>query len=69
MPADRAAPSDLMTVAELAEYLQVSHSTIYKLLRNRHLPFLKLGGGFHFDRHGIDRWIAERQTKSGAKTA
>ena len=58
-------PSRLMTVSDLAEYLKVSDSTIYKLLRSGHLPFsLKRGNGFYFHRHEIDRWIAEQQAKN-----
>jgi excisionase family DNA binding protein len=52
-----------MTVRGLAEYLAVSHSTIYKLLRKGHLPFLKVGGQYRFDKDEIDRWIANRQVK------
>ena len=54
-----------MTVSDLAAYLKVSPSTIYKLLRSGNLPFsLNLGNGFYFHRHEIDRWIAELQTKN-----
>jgi excisionase family DNA binding protein len=62
-PSDNASHSPLMTVSELAEYLKVSHSMIYRLRRDRHLPFLKLGGSFYFDPIEIERWIAERQNK------
>jgi excisionase family DNA binding protein len=62
-PSDNASHSPLMTVSELAEYLQVSHSTIYRLRRDRHLPFLRLGGSFYFDPFEIQRWIGERQNK------
>jgi excisionase family DNA binding protein len=51
-----------MTVGELAEHLQVSNSTIYKLLRTGH--FLKIGSDYRFDRHEIDRWIKDQQPKS-----
>jgi excisionase family DNA binding protein len=53
-----------MTVDELAEYLKVSTSTVYKMLRNGHLPFLKIGSGFRFDKHEINRWIAARESKN-----
>lgn len=54
-----------MTVSDLAKYLRVSPSTIYKLLRSGHLAFsLNLGNGFYFHRHEIDQWIAEQQAKN-----
>jgi len=58
-------PHHLMTVDELADYFKVSQSTIYKLLRTGQFPFsLKRGNAFFFDKHEIDRWVAERQTKN-----
>jgi excisionase family DNA binding protein len=53
-----------MTGSELAEYLLVPHTMIYRLLRNGHLPFLKVGGVYRFDRDEIDRWIAHRKVKA-----
>ena len=57
-----------MTVDDLAEYLKVSHRTVYKLLRYGQFPFsLKRGDGFHFDRHEVDRWIAEHEARNWTK--
>ncbi len=53
-----------MTVSELAEHLLVSHTTIYRLLRNSHLPFFKVGGAYRFDRDEIDEWAAHRKVKT-----
>jgi excisionase family DNA binding protein len=61
---DNTMPSQLMRVEELVEYLKVSPRTIYRLLRNGHLPLRRDGSGFHFDRSEINRWIAEQQIKS-----
>jgi len=57
-------PRHLMTVDDLADYFKVSQSTIYKLLRTGQFPFLKRGNAFFFDKHEIDRWVAERQAKN-----
>jgi excisionase family DNA binding protein len=58
---DDAAPDLLMTPEELAEYLQLSVKTIYKLLRSGQIPFLYVGGCFRFDSDEIKRWMANRQ--------
>jgi len=52
-----------MTLSELAEYLKVDMSRVYEMLRSDHLPYVRIGGDIRFDRHEIDRWIAEQQIK------
>jgi excisionase family DNA binding protein len=62
-PRQRPSPPVLMTISQLAEHLKVDTSGVYKLLRNDHLPYVKIGGDIRFDRHEIDRWIAHRKVK------
>jgi excisionase family DNA binding protein len=54
---------DIMSVGELAEFLQ-SHlsmqlhpSTIYRLLRRGKLPAFKVGSDWGFSREAIDRLV------------
>ena len=47
---------NIMTVAELAKYLKVHPSTIYRLLRYRQLPAFKVGSDWRFNRERIDEW-------------
>jgi excisionase family DNA binding protein len=53
----------VLTVRELAEYLKVHPSTIYRLLKTRQLPAFKLGGGWRFNVEEIERWRREREKK------
>jgi len=49
---------DLLNVKELAEYLKVSTSQIYKLTSNRVIPFYKpTGKQLYFRKKEIDEWI------------
>ena len=66
----------VMTVKELAAYLRVHTSTIYKLLRLRELPGFLVASEWRFNLATIDRWLAERnvnrtnndrESMSGAK--
>ena len=45
----------------LAEYLNMSESTVNKLLSNKQIPFFKIqqgqSGGVRFFKRDIDRWI------------
>lgn len=50
----------LMKLGELAAYLRFPRHTIYKLLRQGEIPFLKVGSEYRFDRDEIDRWTARQ---------
>ncbi len=50
-----AAP-DVMTINELAQCLQRSRSTLYKLARKGSLPGRKVGGRWQFRREDVERW-------------
>lgn len=49
----------VMTLAEVAQYLRVHPSTIYRLLKDRRLPGFKLGRDWRFSRDQIDVWCKE----------
>ncbi len=65
MPAKPASkPSDeIMTVANLAQYLHCHQSTIYRLLKDEKLPAFKIGGGWRFQRSAIDQWARKAQVR------
>lgn len=49
---------EIMTVKDVAVYLQVHESTIYRLLKRREIPAFKLGSDWRFRRATIFKWIA-----------
>jgi excisionase family DNA binding protein len=51
---------DVMTLSEVANYLRVHPSTMYRLLKGRELPAFKLGRDWRFSRAQIDQWCKER---------
>ncbi|MGO9452781.1 MAG: helix-turn-helix domain-containing protein [Candidatus Binataceae bacterium] len=55
-----AAPSPVMTVKECAEFLHIHPVTLYKLVRQRGIPFFKVGSDYRFNREQIGRWTQER---------
>jgi excisionase family DNA binding protein len=59
------APS-VFTVGELADYLRVHPSTIYRLLERKELPAFKVGRDWRFTMEEIDRWRAKRQIRAPA---
>jgi excisionase family DNA binding protein len=49
-----------MTMDELAEYLKISKSTLYKLAVENKLPGQKIGKRWRFHRDAIDEWLKQR---------
>jgi len=50
---------EIMTVKQVAEYLQMDEHTIYKLARSGQIPSLKIAGQWRFKKDVIDKWISE----------
>ena len=50
---------EVLTVAELAEYLRVPRSTLYRLVREGSVPCQKIGKHWRFRRDAIDEWLAD----------
>jgi len=46
-----------MTLEEIAHYLRVHRSTIYRLLKKQALPGFKMGSDWRFNVESIDRWL------------
>jgi len=46
-----------MTISDLARYLQVSKSSLYKLAQEGKVPGQKVGKHWRFRRETVDRWL------------
>jgi excisionase family DNA binding protein len=47
---------DVLTVEEVAEYLQVHPTTIYRLLKKHKIPAFRVGSDWRFNLASIDHW-------------
>lgn len=54
-------PQQVMTIDELAAYLKVAKSTLYKLAQEGKVPGQKVGKHWRFSREAIDRWLQARE--------
>ncbi len=54
----------VFTVKELANYLQCSVSSIRNLVRNREIPFFRVGSKLNFNKEAIDKWINWQEEKN-----
>jgi excisionase family DNA binding protein len=51
----------VLTLEEVASYLRVHPSTIYRLLKKKQLPAFKVGSDWRFNLESIDRWRADAE--------
>jgi excisionase family DNA binding protein len=51
-------PPEVMTISDLAEYLQVSKSSLYKLVQNGRVPGQKVGKHWRFRKDTVDQWLS-----------
>ncbi len=52
-------PSEIMDIEELADYLKVSKSTLYKLVQQGGFPGQKVGKQWRFHKSAVDDWLRE----------
>jgi excisionase family DNA binding protein len=57
-------PTGVFTIEELAAYLRVPKSTLYKLVREGRVPGQKVGRHWRFHKETIDGWLAEKDTNA-----
>ena len=50
-------PSEIMRLDELAAYLKVSKSTLYKLVQQGEFPGQKVGKQWRFHKSAVDDWL------------
>jgi len=66
-----ASGKEVLTIDELAEYLKIAKSTLYKLAQEGRLPGQKVGRHWRFRKDAIDRWLDEpgatRQSAEGSR--
>ena len=53
--------SEFLTAEEVAEYLRLPLSTIYKLVQEKRLPGFKVGKHWRFRREAFREWIATQE--------
>lgn len=57
--------NEIMTIDELAEYLKISKSTLYKLAQEDQLPGQKIGKRWRFHKDAVDEWMRINPRKAG----
>lgn len=55
--------AEIMTIKQLAQYLDLTEGTIYKKVSNNEIPYTKLGTLLRFPKWAIDQWVSENTVK------
>jgi excisionase family DNA binding protein len=53
----------VFTLEEVASYLRVHPSTIYRLLKSQQIPAFKVGSDWRFNVESIDRWRSDAERR------
>lgn len=51
---------EILTIKQVADFLQVAERTIYRLAAAKKIPAFKVGGTWRFSRSAIDTWIKQQ---------
>ena len=57
---------DLLTAQQLAEYLQVSKRTVYRLVDSQSIPAVRVGAQWRFPKSEVDYWLDMRLSRLSA---
>lgn len=58
--------SEFLTAEEVAEYLRLPLSTVYKLVQDKKLPGFKVGKHWRFRREAFQEWIKQKENATSS---
>lgn len=53
-------PKPLLTVEEAAEYLHISTQYLYKLTKEKLVPYVRLGNSLRFETAALEKWVRDK---------
>jgi len=55
-----------MTIDELADYLKMGRTKLYRMAQECEIPASKIGNQWRFDREEIDEWMRKQRPTSAS---
>lgn len=55
----------ILTVRQVAEYLQISRSKIYYMIQRRSIPFIRVGRNVRIRQSDLVKWLALQSERVG----
>jgi excisionase family DNA binding protein len=56
----------VLTLEEVADFLHVHRSTVYRLLKKRGIPAFKMGSDWRFNQESVEQWVKNLETERPA---
>jgi excisionase family DNA binding protein len=63
-PSDAHRGGQVLTVNELADFLRVHRSTVYRLLKTKSLPAFRVGSDWRFNTETVNEWMNRKQERN-----
>ena len=57
-------PPEVMTIDQVAEYLQLHKQVVYRHVRNKTIPASRIGATLRFKKSIIDAWLTDSAPKN-----
>ncbi|MBI1826043.1 MAG: helix-turn-helix domain-containing protein [Planctomycetes bacterium] len=57
----------ILTADEVAKWLRIPRSSLYKLCQDGKVPATKIGRHWRFDRATVDAWLRDRMTRNESR--
>ena len=54
----------ILTVKQVAKYLNVNERTIYRMANSKKIPAFKVGSSWRFKLNEIEQWIKEQHNRT-----
>ncbi|GAB4117279.1 MAG: hypothetical protein Kow00103_13820 [Candidatus Caldatribacteriota bacterium] len=54
---------EVLTVKQVAEFLQMDERTIYKLAKQGHIPSFKVSNQWRFLKKDIESWVEQKKSE------
>ncbi len=61
--------ADILTIKQVADFLQVTERAIYRLAASDGIPAFKVGGSWRFRKSDVDAWIASQTSPAEGRQA
>lgn len=55
--------SDLITIKQVAEFLNLAEKTVYRMANDGEIPAFKIGGSWRFKRSEVEEWLEQQRNK------
>jgi len=55
----------VITLEEVAQFLRIHPSTVYRLLRKHTIPAFKVGSDWRFNQESVESWVKKLEATEG----